>query len=261
MLTLASDRSDRTSGDTLATHRAAADAMVAWRSLLAEALGTACLLAVVIGSGIMGERLSAGNAAIALAANTLATVAGLYVLIEICAPISGAHFNPIVSAVMTLRGALSKRRLIGYVLAQLVGAVCGALLAHAMFDMDLFQVSTKMRAGAGQWLGEIVATTGLMIIVLRAPPSRVAAMVAVFIGAGYWFTSSTSFANPAAVIGRMLTDSFAGIAPASAPGFVVAEVAGATLALLLNKALGTAAAPPVAPLSQVPLPGIIDRHV
>jgi glycerol uptake facilitator-like aquaporin len=261
MLTVASSPRELTPEATSAGHRTANDAMVAWRSLLAEALGTACLLAVVIGSGIMGERLSAGNAAIALAANTLATVAGLYVLIEICAPISGAHFNPIVSAVMALRGALSKKRFVGYVLAQLVGAICGALLAHGMFDMDLFQVSTKMRTSTGLWLGEIVATSGLMIIVLRAPPSRVAAMVAAFIGAGYWFTSSTSFANPAAVIGRVLTDSFAGIAPSSAPGFVAAEVAGAALALLLNKALGTPTASPVAPLSPVPIPAITDNHV
>nr|WP_304622817.1 MIP/aquaporin family protein [Pelomonas sp. P8] len=200
------------------------------RRVAAEALGTAWLLAIVIGSGVMAERLAGGNVALALLANTLATVGGLYVLIEVFGPISGAHFNPAVSAVMAWRGALPAAALLPYVAAQLGGAVLGAWLAHAMFDMNLLQWSTKVRGGAGQWIAEAVATFGLLLVILRAPESRVAAMVAAYIGAAYWFTASTSFANPAAVVGRMVSDSFAGIAPASAPGFVVAELLGAALA-------------------------------
>jgi len=211
------------------------------RKLIAEALGTALLLAVVIGSGIMGERLSAGNAAVALLANTLATVGGLYVLIEVFGPISGAHFNPVVSLALALRGQLPKGALGPYIAAQLLGALLGAWLAHAMFDVNLFQVSSKVRSGAGQWLAECVATFGLLLVVLRAPPARVAAMVASFIGAAYWFTASTSFANPAAAWGRMFSDTFAGIAPSSVPGFVAAELAGAALALGLCRVLDGAA--------------------
>jgi glycerol uptake facilitator-like aquaporin len=212
----------------------------AGRKLFAEALGTAMLLCVVVGSGIMAERLAGGNAAIALLANTLATVGGLYILIEALAPVSGAHFNPAVSLVMAMRGALPRSVLVPYVVAQLVGAMLGAWLANAMFEMPVLQLSGKVRGGAGQWLGEIVATAGLMLVVLRAPPSRVAPIVASFIGAAYWFTSSTSFANPAAAFGRMFSDSFSGIAPGSVPGFVVAELLGAGLGV----AIGTALAPP-----------------
>jgi len=208
------------------------------RRLLAETLGTSLLLAVVIGSGIMAERLAAGNAAVALLANTLATVAGLYILIEVLAPVSGAHFNPVVSAVMTWRGTLARRLFLPYVAAQLAGAVLGAWLAHAMFDLHILQFSGRVRAGPGQWLAEAVATAGLMLVILRAPASRVAAMVACYIGAAYWFTASTSFANPAAAVGRMFSDSFAGIAPASVPGFVIAEFAGAAAGMLLHRALG-----------------------
>jgi len=197
------------------------------RRLLAEALGTAMLLAVVIGSGVMAERLAGGNAAVALLANTLATVGGLYILIEVFGPVSGAHFNPAVSAVMAARGELPRSLLAPYVAAQLAGAVLGAWLAHAMFDMSIVQFSTKLRSGTGQWIAEAVATAGLLLVILRAPPGRVAAMVACYIGAAYWFTASTSFANPAAAFGRMFSDSFAGIAPASVPGFVVAELVGA----------------------------------
>jgi len=207
------------------------------QKLLAEALGTALLLAVVIGSGIMGERLAGGNVAIALLANTLATVGGLYILIEVFGPISGAHFNPAVSAVMTARGALSPGLLGPYVAAQLIGAVIGAWLAHAMFDMTILQFSTKVRSGTGQWIAEGVATFGLLLVILRAPASRVAAMVAAYIGAAYWFTASTSFANPAAAFGRMFSESFAGIAPSSVPGFVIAELVGAFLAVLVHRAL------------------------
>ncbi len=205
------------------------------RQLLAEALGTALLLAVVIGSGVMAERLSGGNVALALLANTAATVGVLYVLIEVFGPISGAHFNPAVSAVMAWRGELPRAALLPFVAAQLLGAWAGALLAHAMFELPLLQVSTHVRTGAGQWLAEGVATFGLLLVILRAPPGRAAGLVAAYIGAAYWFTASTSFANPAAVFGRLFSDSFAGIAPASAPGFMLAELAGAAAALGLDR--------------------------
>lgn len=199
--------------------------------LLGEWLGTALLLAIVIGSGIMAERLAGGNVAVALIANTLATVWGLYILIEVFGPVSGAHFNPAVSAVMAVRGELPWGLLAPYVIAQLAGAACGAWLAHAMFDMEILQWSTKVRSGTGQWIAEVVATAGLLLVILRAPSRRVASMVAAYIGAAYWFTASTSFANPAAAFGRMFSDSFAGISPASAPGFIAAELIGAALGL------------------------------
>ena len=211
---------------------------------LAEGIGTALLLAVVIGSGIMAERLSGGNVAIALLANTLATVGGLYILIEVFGPISGAHFNPAVSLVMASRGQLAWTLLVPYVAMQLLGAMLGAWLAHAMFDMHILQFSTKVRSGTGQWIAEGVATFGLLLVILRAPAARVAAMVAGYIGAAYWFTASTSFANPAAVFGRMFSDSFAGIAPSSATGFVAAELAGAGLAVAVHRFFADA---PIAP--------------
>ncbi|MEP6502299.1 MAG: MIP/aquaporin family protein [Betaproteobacteria bacterium] len=214
------------------------------RRVLAEGLGTTLLLAVVIGSGIMAERLSGGNGALALLANTLATVGGLYILIEVFGPLSGAHFNPAVSLVMSLRGQLAWTLLLPYVAMQLLGAMLGAWLAHAMFDMNVLQFSTKVRSGTGQWLAEGVATFGLLLVILRAPASRVAAMVAAYIGAAYWFTASTSFANPAAVFGRMFSDSFAGIAPSSAPGFVAAELVGAGLAVAAHRFFAGA---PIAP--------------
>ena len=214
------------------------------RKLFAEALGTALLLAVVIGSGVMAERLAGGNVAIALLANTLATVGGLYILIEVFGPISGAHFNPAVSIVMTLRRAMPGGLLAPYVVSQLLGAMLGAWLAHAMFDLSILQFSSKVRSGTGQWIAEAVATFGLVLVILRAPPARVAAMVACYIGAAYWFTASTSFANPAAAFGRMFSDSFAGIAPGSVVGFVVAELVGAALAVAVHHAFIGA---PVAP--------------
>ncbi len=210
------------------------------RRLFAEALGTGLLLAVVVGSGIMAERLSGGNAGIALLANTLATVGGLYVLIEVFGPVSGAHFNPAVSVVMAMRGALPRAALAPYVAAQLSGAMLGAWLAHAMFDMAILQFSTRVRGGAGQWVAEAVATAGLLLVILRAPPGRAPAMVAAYIGAAYWFTASTSFANPAASFGRMFSDSFAGIAPGSVGGFVVAQLAGAFVGLIIHRSLGSA---------------------
>ena len=201
------------------------------RKILAELLGTALLLAVVIGSGIMGQRLSAGNDAIALLANALATVGGLYILIETLGPVSGAHFNPAVSLAMSLRGALAPRLLVPYIGAQLAGALLGAILAHAMFGLDFVQWSEKVRSGPGQWVAELVAAAGLVLVIVRAPPGRASAMVAAYIGAAYWFTASTSFANPAAAFGRMFSNTFAGIAPASVPGFVLAELVGAAIGL------------------------------
>jgi glycerol uptake facilitator-like aquaporin len=196
------------------------------KALLAEAIGTMLLLAIVIGSGIMAERLSAGNTAVALLANTAATVGGLYILIEVFGPVSGAHFNPVVSMVMALRGELPANRAVAYVMVQLWAAMAGAVLAHAMFDLPLQQVSSKLRTGQGQWIAEAVATAGLLLVILRAPAGKASAMVAAYIGAAYWFTASTSFANPAAVMGRMVSDTFAGIAPASAPAFIAAQVIG-----------------------------------
>jgi len=197
------------------------------RRILAEGLGTALLLSVVIGSGIMAQRLCGGNAGLELLANALATVGGLYILIEVFGPISGAHFNPAVSAAMAMRGGLPRRMLLPYVTVQLAGAVLGAWLANAMFDLSVLQWSTKLRGGIGQWIAEFVATAGLLLVILRAPARQVSSMVAAYIGAAYWFTSSTSFANPAVAFGRMFSDTFAGIAPRSVLGFVFAEIAGA----------------------------------
>jgi glycerol uptake facilitator-like aquaporin len=184
---------------------------------------------------VMGERLAGGNIAIALLANALATAGGLYVLIEVFGPVSGAHFNPVVSLAMAARGELSLSLALPYIVAQLLGAALGAWLAHAMFDLAILQVSSKLRTGTGQWIAEAVATFGLLLVVLRSPATRVAATVAAYIGAAYWFTASTSFANPAAVLGRMFSDTFAGIAPSSAPAFVLAEFAGAALAVWVQR--------------------------
>jgi len=210
-----------------------------WRQYLAELVGTAALLCAVIGSGIMAENLSAGNRAVALIANTLATVFALYVLIEAMGPLSGAHFNPAVSLVMAYRKDLPRELLIGYVIAQLTGAALGAWLAHAMFDMDIFQWSHKSRTGYGQWVAEAVATAGLLFIILRSPAGKASSMVASYIGAAYWFTASTSFANPAAVFGRMMSDSFAGISPLDAPAFIAAQLVGACLGLIIYTVLSS----------------------
>jgi glycerol uptake facilitator-like aquaporin len=213
------------------------------QALAAETLGTLLLLAMVIGSGVMAERLAGGNTAVALLANTAATVAGLWVLIETFGPLSGAHFNPAVSLVMALMGDLPWPRLAPYVLAQLLGALLGAWLVHAMFELPILQASTKLREGPAQWLAEGVATFGLVLVILRAAPGRAAAAVACWIGAAYWFTASTSFANPAAALGRMASDSFAGIAPASVPGFIVAQLVGALLGLAAHRFFAAAARP------------------
>ena len=201
--------------------------------LFAEFFGTAILLCAVIGSGIMAVNLNGGNNGVALLANTLATVFALYVLIELLGPVSGAHFNPLVTLVVLFRAsntAIAQENsdcpAILFIVFQLMGAVAGAWLANAMFDLSVLQFSSKVRGGWGQWLGEAVATAGLILVVLRAPPGKAAGLVACYIGAAYWFTSSTSFANPAAVMGRMLSDSCAGIAPSGTLGFVAAQCGG-----------------------------------
>jgi glycerol uptake facilitator-like aquaporin len=203
------------------------------RRLAAEALGTALLVAVVIGSGIMGERLAGGNDAIALLGNTLATGAALPVLILVFGPISGAHFNPVVSASFALQRALPWSECAAYIPVQIAGAIAGTLLAHLMFGEPLIQAATHIRTGLGVWTGEIVATFALLITIvgcLRSQPAAVPYAVGLIITAGYWFTSSTSFANPAVTIARSLTNSFAGIRPLDAPGFIVAQIAGALAA-------------------------------
>jgi len=199
-------------------------------------LGSALLTATVIGSGIMAERLAMGNTAVALLANTGATVAVLAVLINLLAPVSGGHFNPVVSLAMALRRALPWSQAGVYVGVQIVGCLAGMLLAHAMFDMPLLQTSTHARSGVGQWLSEIVATAGLLFVVLaHRRASDAAWLVAAWIGAAYWFTASTSFANPAITIARAFTDTFAGIRPVDAPGFIVAQLAGGMLTVLVAR--------------------------
>jgi len=205
------------------------------RRLAAEALGTALLLAIVIGSGIMGERLAGGNDAIALLGNTLATGAGLVVLITIFGPVSGAHFNPAVTLAFALRREIGWRLAGGYVLTQLIAGVAGVWLAHAMFAEPIWQVSTKLRAGPAQGLSEVVATFGLVACILgslRFRPEATPTIVGLYITSAYWFTASTSFANPAVTIARTISDTFAGIAPASAPQFILAQLIGAVLATL-----------------------------
>ena len=202
--------------------------------IAAEALGTALLLATVIGSGIMGERLAGGNVALALLGNTLATGAMLVVLIGMFGPISGAHFNPAVTAVFALKREITSADAAGYVVAQIAGAIVGVLVAHAMFDESVLQISAKMRAGPAQWLSEWVAAFGLVatiLLTLRANPAAVPMSVGLYITAAYWFTASTSFANPAVTIARALSDTFAGIRPADVAPFVVAQILGAVAAL------------------------------
>jgi glycerol uptake facilitator-like aquaporin len=208
------------------------------RRLLAEGLGSLLLAAAVIGSGIMAERLAEGNEAVALLANTGATVAALAVLIGLLAPISGAHFNPAVTLVMTMQRRLGFVEAALYVSVQTLGCCLGAVLAHAMFELPLLQSSTHVRAGPALWLAEVVATAGLVLIVLGNRRERSAPwMVAAWIGAAYWFTASTSFANPAISIARALTDTFTGIRPADVPAFVVAQLLGALAALALARYL------------------------
>jgi glycerol uptake facilitator-like aquaporin len=205
------------------------------KRLAAEALGTALLLAVVVGSGIMGERLAGGNAAIALIANTLATGAALVVLISIFGPISGAHFNPLVTVMFAARRELGWRLALGYVAVQIAAAVLGVWAAHLMFAEPVLQVSTKARDGLGQDFAEAVATFGLIGTILgslRFRPDATPLLVGLYITAAYWFTASTSFANPAVTIARSLSDTFAGIAPHSAPGFIAGQTVGAAAAVI-----------------------------
>jgi glycerol uptake facilitator-like aquaporin len=211
---------------------------VTTRKLLAEGLGSLLLSATVIGSAVMAENLAGGNVAVALLANTGATVAVLAVLIALLGPISGAHFNPAVSLIMALRRNLPWRVMGAYAVVQTLGCWLGALLAHAMFALPLLQTSHHVRTGVGQWLAEGVATFGLLLVVLEHRRASDAPwMVAGWIGAAYWFTASTSFANPAITIGRALSDSFAGIRPSDAPMFIGAQFVGALAALGIAKLL------------------------
>lgn len=202
------------------------------QNLLAECGGTAVLLATVVGSGIMGEALAQGNAAIALLANAIATGASLYVLITVLGPISGAHFNPLVSGLLWWRGACRAKTFFAYVAAQVAGAILGVWLAHAMFDLPVLEVGAKARAGAGQWLSEAVASAGLLgtiVLASREHARSTPALVASYIVAAYWFTASTSFANPAVTLARGLTATFAGIRLTDVPGFILAQCAGAVI--------------------------------
>jgi len=204
------------------------------RRAAAEAIGTALLLAIVVGSGIMGERLAGGNAAVALLANSLATGAGLYALIVMLGPISGAHFNPVVSGVSAWEGQLPARACVVYVLAQVAGAFAGVASAHAMFGLPLVQVSAHLRPTPGEGLGEVIATFGLVMVILllsRFRREAVPVAVACFITSAYWFTSSTSFANPAVTLARATTNTFAGISPGNVPLFIGGQLVGGTAAL------------------------------
>jgi glycerol uptake facilitator-like aquaporin len=210
------------------------------RRAAADGLGTALLLAAVVGSGIMGERLAGGNDAIALLANSLATGFALFALIVAFGPRSGAHFNPLVTVVLALRRKVDKRIVAPYLAAQFLGALLGVVLAHGMFDLPLLQASEKVRTSVGQWLSEVVATFGLVFVVISCERERASwapAAVAAYIAAAYWFTASTSFANPAVTLARGFTATFAGIDLAHVPAFVIAQCVGATLALLVEKTI------------------------
>lgn len=207
------------------------------QKIAAEAIGTSLLVATVVGSGIMAETLANGNLAVALLGNTIATGAILYVLITALGPVSGAHFNPAVSFVFAFRREIGWGIALLFAVTQLVGGIGGSLLAHIMFDQPLIQISAHHRSGPGQWLSEAVATFSLLLVILgtlRARPSAVPVSVALVIVAGYWFTASTSFANPAVTVARMMTDTFAGIAPSDAPAFVLAQFIGAACAALVS---------------------------
>ncbi len=202
------------------------------RRLAAEGLGTALLLAAIVGSGIMAQRLAGGNAALALLCNTMPTGAMLVVLIWIFAPLSGAHFNPVVSLAFCIRQEMKWPEFVPYVAAQIAGAIAGTWLAHAMFGEAIWQVSTTARDGSGQWISESVATFGLLLTIFAlGATDRVPVAVGLYITAAYWFTASTSFANPAVTIARSLSNTFAGITPMSVPGFVGAQIVGALIAI------------------------------
>ena len=206
------------------------------RILAAEFLGTMFLLATVIGSGIMAERLADGNLAVALLGNTIPTGAILYVLITIFGPVSGAHFNPAVTIAFLLRRDIQFTRAVHFMFVQVAGAICGAFLAHFMFDMPILQLSENLRSGPSQWGSEFVATFGLLMVIfggLRWRPDAVPMLVGLYITAAYWFTSSTSFANPAVTIARTFTESFSGIAATDMPFFIIAQLFGAAAASLI----------------------------
>jgi glycerol uptake facilitator-like aquaporin len=208
------------------------------RSVAAEAIGTALLLAIVVGSGIMGEKLAAGNAAVALLANSIATGAGLYALIVMFGPVSGAHFNPVVSCVSFWDGGITGRACLAYIAAQIVGALLGVAAAHAMFGLAVLQVSDHLRPTPGEGLGEVIATFGLVMVILftaRFRREAIPVAVACFITSAYWFTSSTSFANPAVTIARATTDTFAGISPESVPMFIGGQLIGALVAVFFAR--------------------------
>jgi len=216
--------------------------MTMTQTLVAEFVGTLMLLATVVGSGIMGETLAAGNTAVALWGNTAATGAILVVLIMIFGPFSGAHFNPAVTLVFFAKGQLTRLEAAAYIAIQIVAGVVGVMLAHAMFDQDLVQTSVHARTGTGQWISEGVATFGLLAAILGTVRYRVEAVpyaVGLYITAGYWFTASTSFANPAVTIARSFTNTFSGIAPADVLAFIAAQIVGAFIALFLFRILET----------------------
>lgn len=210
------------------------------RRLVGEALGSFFLFAGVLGSGVMAQNLAGGNEALALFANTAATGAILYVVIEMFGPISGAHFNPAVTLAFAMRGEFSWRDVLPYILVQFAAGAIGAFAVHLMFDLEILQLSTKARTGMGQWAAEIIATFGLVLailVLLRHRPGVVPAVVALYISAAYWFTSSTSFANPAITIVRSMSDTFAGISPADVPAFIAAQLAGMVLAVAVARFL------------------------
>lgn len=214
--------------------------MTTLRKLLAEALGSFFLFACVIGSGVMAEDLANGNNAVALLGNTIATGAILAVLIAMLGPVSGAHFNPAVTLAFRIRGEIPTGEAFAFVGVQIAAGIAGVWAAHVMFDLDVLQYSLKPRTGTGQWLGEFIATFGLVLTILgtiRVNAAWVPASVGLYITAAYWFTSSTSFANPAITIARSLSDTFAGIAPADVIGFIIAQLAGAVCAVLIIKPL------------------------
>jgi glycerol uptake facilitator-like aquaporin len=203
------------------------------RRIAAEGLGTALLVATVVGSGIMADRLTA-DTAMALMGNTIPTGAILFVLITVLGPVSGAHFNPAVTAVFAARGDVTVPDALAYVLAQVAGGIAGSIAAHLMFDLPVLQLATHARTGASQWFSEVVAAFGLVAVILgglRSRPQAIPALVGLYITAAYWFTASTSFANPAVTIARALTDTFSGIRPIDAPAFIIAQLIGAFLAL------------------------------
>jgi glycerol uptake facilitator-like aquaporin len=208
------------------------------RKIFAEGLGTAFLLATIVGSGIMVAKLAGGNTAIALLGNTIPTGAILVVLISTLGPISGAHFNPLVSLAALVNRTMTAKEAVAYIAAQFIGALLGAFIAHAMFDLPLLQASTTMRSGTAQWFAEVVASFGLLTVIflsVRNVPQQVAMNVGLYITAAYWFTASTSFANPAVTLARSFSDTFAGIRPEDVLGFVISQIIGAALAVAVDR--------------------------